>query len=149
MPYINIVLRAKLNPSPKTLIFSSKTLETSPKPVDPNWVVLNRCKAKRVLAVGGVSVHPPCYTRWSGRSATTRRPCRPNFTTNHLWTGQIEPANAAAAATVGCWILMFFGHSRPTHTYVPPFFDPLNSFPWSLLVDSSPFERYDENKFGR
>ena len=33
--YINIVLRAKENPSPNTLILSSKTIENSPKPVDP------------------------------------------------------------------------------------------------------------------
>ena len=59
------------------------------------------------------------------------------------------PANAAAAATVGRRIFLFFGHSRPTHTSFPPFLDPLNSFSWSLFADSSPFERYDENKFGR
>ena len=61
---------------------------------------------------------------------------------------QIGPANAAAAAMVGRRILMFSGHFRPTHTSLPPFLDPLNSFPWFLFADSSPFERYDENKFG-
>ena len=62
---------------------------------------------------------------------------------------QIGPANTAAATTVGHRIFLFSGHSKPTHTSLPPFLDPLNSFPWSLFVDSSPFERYDENKFGR
>ena len=52
-------------------------------------------------------------------------------------------------ATVGYRILMFSGHSSPSHTSLPPFLDPMNSFPWSLFADSSPFERYDENKFGR
>ena len=50
---------------------------------------------------------------------------------------------------MGHRIFLFFGHSRPTHTSLPPFLDPLNSFPWSLFADFSPFERYDENKFGR
>ena len=62
---------------------------------------------------------------------------------------RIGPANSAAAATLGRRIFVFFGHFRPTHTSFPPFLDPLNSFPWSFSPDSSPFERYDKNKFGR
>ena len=62
---------------------------------------------------------------------------------------RIGPANKAAAANLGRRILSFFGHFRPTHTSLPPFLDPLNSFPWSFSPDSSPFERYDKNKFGR
>ena len=42
-----------------------------------------------------------------------------------------------------------FGQFRPPHSSFPPFLDPLNSFPWSLFADSSPFESYDENKVGR
>ena len=61
----------------------------------------------------------------------------------------IGPVNAATAARLGRQILLFSDHSRPTHTSLPPFLDPLNSFPWSFSADSSPFERYDENKFGR
>ena len=62
---------------------------------------------------------------------------------------QIEPAKAAVAANLGRRIFVLFGHLRPTHTSFPPFLDPLNSFPWSLFADSSPFERYDKNKVGR
>ena len=62
---------------------------------------------------------------------------------------QIGPANTAVAATLGRRIFLFFGHSRSTHTSLPPFLDPLNSFPWSFFADSSLFKRYDENKFGR
>ena len=62
---------------------------------------------------------------------------------------QIGPAKATAAANLGRLIFVFFGHFRPTHTSFPPFFDPLNSFPWSLFANSSPFERYDKNKVGR
>ena len=62
------------------------------------------------------------------------------------WIGQV---NTAATATLGRRILSFSGHFRPTHTSFPPFLDPLNSFPWSFSPDSSPFERYNENKFGR
>ena len=41
------------------------------------------------------------------------------------------------------------GNFRPAHTSFPPFLDPLNSFPWSLFVNSAPFESYDKNKVGR
>ena len=57
---------------------------------------------------------------------------------------QIGPANAAAAATLGRLIFVFFGHFRPTHASFPPFLDPMNSFPWSFSPDSSPFERYEK-----
>ena len=50
---------------------------------------------------------------------------------------RIRPAKATAAATLGRRILVFFGHSRPNHTILPPFLDPLNSFSWSLFADSS------------
>ena len=62
---------------------------------------------------------------------------------------RIGPSNAAAASTLGRQILSFSGHFRPTHTSLPQFLDPLNSFSWSFSPDSSPFERYDKNKFGR
>ena len=45
--------------------------------------------------------------------------------------------------------LSISGHFRPSHTSLPPILDPLNSFPWSLFADSSPFESYEENKVGR
>ena len=61
---------------------------------------------------------------------------------------RIGPGKASTAANLGRRILVFFGHFRPTHTSFPPFLDPLNSFPWSLFLDSSPFERYDKNKVG-
>ena len=62
---------------------------------------------------------------------------------------QIGPTKAAATAIVGHRFSAFFGHSRPTHTSIPPFLDPLNSFPWSHFANSSLFERYDKNKVGR
>ena len=56
-------------------------------------------------------------------------------------------------ATVGHGYFLDFlaisGQFRPPHSSFPPFLDPLNSFPWSFSPDSSPFERYDKNKFGR
>ena len=45
----------------------------------------------------------------------------------------IGPAKAATAANLGRRIFVFFGQFRKTHTSFPPFLDPLNSFPWSLL----------------
>ena len=62
---------------------------------------------------------------------------------------RIGPVKAAAAANLGRRIFVFSGHFRPTHNSFPPFLDPLNSFPLSFSPDSSPFERYGKNKFGR
>ena len=61
----------------------------------------------------------------------------------------IGPAKAVAVANLGRPIFVFSSHLKPTHTSFPPFLGPLNSFPWSLFADSSPFESYDENKVGR
>ena len=62
---------------------------------------------------------------------------------------RIGPEKATAAANLGRRIFVFSGHLSSTHTSFPPFLDPLNSFPWSLFANSSPFERYDKNKVGR
>ena len=62
---------------------------------------------------------------------------------------RIGPAKAAATANLGRRIFVFSGNFRPTHNSFTPFLDPLNSFPWSIFSDSSPFERYDKNKVGR
>ena len=62
---------------------------------------------------------------------------------------RIGPVKAAVAANLGSRIFVFSGHFRPTHSSFPSFLDPLNSFPWSFSPDSSPFGRYDKNKFGR
>ena len=61
----------------------------------------------------------------------------------------IGPAKAVAVANLSRRIFVFSGHFKPTHTSFPPFLDPLNSFPWSLFADSSPFERYNKDKVGR
>ena len=62
---------------------------------------------------------------------------------------RIGPVKAAEAVNFGSRIFVFSGNLRPTHISFPPFLDPLNSFPWPLFADSSPFESYDENKVGR
>ena len=62
---------------------------------------------------------------------------------------RIGSANAAAATTLGRLILSFSGHFRLTHTLLPPFLNPLNSFLWSLFSYSLSFERYDKNEVGQ
>ena len=140
----------QIEPYPQKTHFQLQNPRKTPQNLwTPNWVVSTRFQAKRVLAVGDVSGHPldahatqvgaPPPGDLSGQiSRPTAAGC-----------ARIEPANAAAVATVGRRFSSFFGHSRLTHTSLPQFLDPLNSFPWSFSSDSSPFERYDENKFGR
>ena len=62
---------------------------------------------------------------------------------------RIGPVNGRLWPPWVAGFLCFFGHFRPTHTSFPPFLDPMNSFPWSFSLDSSPFESYGKNKFGR
>ena len=99
--------------------------------------------------MGGVTGHPLATRDDQGGAPPPNDPAGQVSRRTTVGRTQIGPANAAAATTVGRRIFLFSGHSRPTHTSLPPFLDPLNSFLWSLFADSSPFERYDENKFGR
>ena len=86
------------------------------------------------------------HTRRPGRCATSERSCRPNFKANRLQTCPNWASEAATAATVGHRAFLDF-LANPYH--ISTIFGPLNSFPWSLFADSSPFERYDKNKVGR
>ena len=92
--------------------------------------------------------HPCARTRQGGAppSDDLHRGISRPATAGHA---RIRPANTAAAATLGRRISPFFGHSSPAHTSLPPFLDPLNSFPGFFSLDSSPFERYDKKKFDR
>ena len=115
----------------------------------PNWVVLTHFQADRVSAVGADSGNHYC-TRVGQGGAPKPDDCRREISRPAAaGRARIGPANTAAAATLGRRILSFFGHSRPTHASLSPFLDPMNSFVWSFSPDSSPFERYGKNKFGR
>ena len=62
---------------------------------------------------------------------------------------QPDAPRSLSAANLGRRIFVFSVHFRLTHTPFPSFLDPLNSFPWSLFADSSPFESYEKNKIGQ
>ena len=121
--------------------------EKSQKPVDP--VVSTNFQAIRVLAVGVDFGHPLATRAGQGGAPPPDDLGREISLPTAAGRARIGPANAAAAATLGRRILPFSGHSRPTHTSLPPFLDPLNSFSWFFSPDLSLFERYNENKFGR
>ena len=93
--------------------------------------------------------HHYCTSTRQGGAPPLDNLCRKISRPAAAGRARIGPVNTAAAATLGCRILSFFGHFRPTHTSLPPFLDPLNSFQWYFSPYSSPFERYDKNKFGR
>ena len=93
------------------------------------------------------------YTHRTMRCTTTGR-CRPrNFTANSRRTRRDLADEPDGGYTVlspdFCDFSAITGQFRPPHSSYPPFLDPLNSFLWSLFVDSSLFESYDENKVGR
>ena len=99
--------------------------------------------------MGADSGHQHC-TR-TGQGGGGRPDDHAGKVSRHAAAGRarIGPAKEAAAANLGRLIFVFSGHFKPTHTSFPPFLDHMNSFPWSLFADSSPFERYDKNKVGR
>ena len=123
--------------------------ENPKNPKTLNWVVLTHFKADRVSVVGADFGHNYCTRADQGGAPPPDDHRHEILRPAAAGRAQIGPVNTTAAATLGRRILSFSGHSRPTHTSLPPFFDPLNSFLWSFSLDSSPFERYDENKFGQ
>ena len=118
-------------------------------PKTPNWVVLTHFWADRVSAVGADSGHQHCIHTSQGGGGRTDDHAGKISRPAAVGRSRIGPAKAAAAGNLGRRIFVFSCHFKLTHTSFPPFLNPLNSFPWSLFVDSSPFERYDKNKVGR
>ena len=117
--------------------------------MDPSWVILTICESWETgpneASPATVTVHAP--DRWEEDIQT-----KPAVKFN----GQPPPNAPAKRRQRPPWVTGHFvifpaisGHFRPPHSSFPPFLDPLNSFPWSFFPDSSPFERYDKNKFGR
>ena len=123
--------------------------ENPKNPKTPNWVVLIHFQADRVSAVGADSGHQHCTLSDQGEVPPPDDRRREISRPAAAGRPRIGSANTAATATLGLRILSFSGQSRPTHTFIPPFLDPLNSFPWSFSPNSSLFERYDQNKFDR
>ena len=99
--------------------------------------------------MGADSGHHYCTRAGQGGAPPLDDLGRKNSRPTVAGRARIGPANEADAANLGRRIFVFFGHFRPTHNSFPPFLDHLNSFPWSFSPDSSPFERYDKDKFGR
>ena len=136
--------------APKHSFSAPKTLGKLPKTVNSELGRFAQFLGQSGFGRGRRFRPPPLYTRRPGRRSTARRHFRPNFTVNRRRTrSDRADERSETASTVGCRFSSFSGNSRPTHTSLPPFLDHLNSFPWSFFSDSSPFERYDENKFGR
>ena len=94
-------------------------------------------------------------TRRPRRCATSRRSCRWNFKANRHRMRQDRAGEAAVAATVNHRKIRDFPATSGLpiaffhHFWTPPPPPPLNSFPWSVFADSSPFGSYNENKIGR
>ena len=127
-----------------------KTQEKFPQnPWTSNWVVSTLFQAIRVSAVGADSGHHHCKRSSQGGAPPQNDHRREISRPVAAGRNRIGPANTTTTATLGRRIFQFFDHSKPTHTSLPPFLDPLNSFLWSFSPDSSPFERYDKNKFCR
>ena len=123
--------------------------ENPQNPKTSNWVVLTHFQADWVLAVGDDSGHHYCKRAGQGGGGRPEDHTGKIFWPAAAGRAWIGPTKATMTAYLGRRIFVFSGHFRPTHTSFPPFLDPLNSFPWSLFEDSSPFERYNKNKVGR
>ena len=127
-----------------------QNLRENPKnPKTPNWVVLTHFYSNRVSTVGANFGHHYCTSDGHGGAPPPDDIGRKISWPAAARRARIRSANTAAATTLGHQILSFTSHFQPPHSSFTQFLDPLNSFPWSLFADSSPFESYDENKVGR
>ena len=104
--------------------------------MDPSWVILTICEPWEIgpneAPPATITVHSP--DRWE-EDVETIMPVK--FHGRPPPDARNRAGEAAAAATVGNRVFRDFsaisGHFRPPHSSFPPFLDPLNSFPWSLL----------------
>ena len=135
-------------PSPKILISALNPEKNSPRPVDPELGRFDPFLGQSGLCVGDYFGHHPCTRAGQGGRPRLGDLAGQKSRQTAAGRAQIGPANATTVANLGRRISPFSSHSRPTHTSLTPFLDPLNSFPWSFFADSSPLERYDEKKFG-
>ena len=124
-------------------------IENPKNPKTPNWIFLTHFQADRVSVMGADSGHHYCTCTGQGGGGQPDDHAGKIFLPAAAGPAWIRLANAAAATNLGRRIFMFSGNFKPIHTSFQPYLDPLNSFPWSLFADSSPFERYDKNKVGR
>ena len=92
---------------------------------------------------------PPLHTHRPARRRRARRPFRLNFPVDRHRTHPDRAGISGGSRHGGSPDFPIFRPFQAAHISLPPFFDPLNSFLWSFFADSSPFERYGENKFGR
>ena len=120
--------------------------------MDPSWVILTICEPWEI----GPNEAPPATTLQHSPAMEVchlRKVMPAKFHSQPPSDAPGSGRRSGAAATVGNRAFRDFsaisGHVQPTHSSFPPFLDPLNSFPWSLFADSSPFESYDENKVGQ
>ena len=102
-----------------------------------------------VWTKGGTSGHHTATRAGQGGAPPPEEAGREISRPTDVGRTEIWQENMTAAALVCHQNFQLSGHFMPPHTSLPPFLDPLNSFPWSLFADSSPFESYDENKVGR
>ena len=127
--------------APNTLILNSKTLENSPKHADPKLGCFEPFLGQTDFGRGRLFRKIPLHMRWPSRRMRVRRPRQSNFPAYRRGT---RPDRAGE-------------HGGGRHGGSPdfPIFRPFQANPYIPLpicgpsADSSPFERYDENKFGR
>ena len=132
--------------APNTLILSSKSLEKLPKTLNTELGRFDPISGRSSFSRGRLLSYPPCAPAGQGGAPPPDEVVNKISRPATAGRTRIGPVKAAAVAILGHQFSAFFGHFRPTHTSLPPFLDPLNSFPWSIFADSSPFERYDKNK---
>ena len=117
--------------------------------MDPSWVILTICEpweiAPNEAPPATVTVHAP-----EGWEEDIQTKSTMNF---HGQPPPDPPGSGRRSGDGGHLesqeVFQFSSHFRPPHSSFPQFLDPLNSFPWSLFADSSPFGSYSKNKIGQ
>ena len=135
--------------APQNTILSSKTLGKTLQNREHQVGPFDHLRAVGVWNKGGTTGHHTATRAGQGGAPPPDEANREISRPTDAGHAGIWPENTTAAAPVCHRTFRFSGHFRPPHTSLPPFLDPLDSFPLSLFADSSPFESYDENKVSR
>ena len=120
--------------TPKHSFSAPKTLENSPKPVDPELGRFKPFLSQTGFGRGRRFRQPPCNTRRLGRRNSARRPRRQSFTTNRCRTPPDRAGERSGGRQGGSSDFAVFRPFQADPYLPPPIFGPSELIPVVLFL---------------